>query len=89
MTDLVFPGGVVRIDESQVWKSMMEWLKRTPTRHVSKMSDVAGECYVELRESLPSSDYECWTGYSRLGLGDALAQALQKAHSRPVKEPTK
>ena len=80
MTELVFPAGVVRIDESLVWRKLSDWL--------------GGGAYrdVQMRRSVAFGDYACQLnddgvehlGRSKLSVGDALAQALQIAASREV-----
>lgn len=66
-----FPGGMVRIDENQVWRELARWM---------------GDALSGEREVMMSQGHcllICHTlgreveGKSRLGLADAVAQALQ------------
>jgi hypothetical protein len=81
MTELLFPGGVVRIDEGHVWAELAKWSKVSTSeksRNVH-MRFIGGRYEVELVETTGHALHHHWTGRSALSLGDAAAQALQTA----------
>jgi hypothetical protein len=72
MTELCFPAGVVRIDESRVWRELAKWsaktggdvvLRNREGQFIAMLSDGAGK----------------WQASSALSLDDAVANALKAA----------
>lgn len=84
MTELMFPSGqLVRIDEGHVWSELANWSKDTKadrSRDV-RMRYSGGRYEVELIETTGYTYSRHWLGRSELSLGDAAANALQKAIS--------
>jgi hypothetical protein len=78
VTELCFPAGVVRIDETLIWRKLADWLSQADGREV------------RMRRSQAFGDYACQLvddgaevlGRSRLSAADALAQALQISLSK-------
>lgn len=87
MSELMFPGGIVRIDEGEVWRKLGAWLadgERT-VRMWSSQSSSEGPflfCKLDCRTSGNS-----FNGSSRLGAADAVAQALQAAYAKHENTP--
>lgn len=77
MTELCFPAGVVRIDESAIWRKLSDWLGAGSHRDVQmKRSAALGDYVCRL-----NNDGAEIVGRSKLSVADALAQALQIAAS--------
>lgn len=92
MTELVFPAGVVRIDETLVWRKLSDWLGAEEGRDVQLRRNTITRLFIcKLNDG-----GQVHRGSSMLSAGDALAQALQIAANRaalvaptqPSHEPT-
>lgn len=78
MTELLFPAGVVRIDETLVWRKLSDWLSDDEGRDVQMRRNTINRLFV-------CKLNDCGTahrGSSMLSAADALAQALQIATNR-------
>lgn len=80
MTELLFPGGAVRIDENQVWRELSAWLSSTNGYGSVTFwqNGDGGKFHALLVTEAGGAEYR---GSSRLGVPDAVAQALQVAAS--------
>ncbi len=82
MSELMVPGGIVRIDEAHVWRELSRWLgdgERTITGWSS-----GPVFFVKLDCRTSGSGFR---GSSKLGLEDAVAQALQVANAKHENTP--
>jgi hypothetical protein len=77
MTELMFPAGIVRIDEGHVWAELSRWTSGGDRR--VRMASFQGVWSAVLEESRGPVITASWDGSSRLSLADAVAQALQTA----------
>jgi hypothetical protein len=77
-----FPGGPVTIDTERVWRALREWLEADHTRLCSVRADKLGYVcrltwdYTD--EQLGRVVSGACAARSRLGLADAVANALQQ-----------
>lgn len=74
MTELLFPGGICRVDPSAVWNSLASWLDASSDREACARYVLDGIWLSELRERDTR-----FVATSKLSLGDAVANALQIA----------
>jgi hypothetical protein len=72
MTELMFPAGVVRVDEGHVWRELAKWSAKTGGDVVLRNR---GNMYI----AVLISGSDDWTASSTLSLDDAVANALQAA----------
>lgn len=81
MTDMHFPGGMVRIDEARVWSMLSAWITRNETRGASCTFARAPNtdqfvCFLAM-----DLESDHWEARSRLSIADAVANALQAAEA--------
>lgn len=72
-----FPGGPVAIDPECVWRQLQAWLDEEPTRRSSVYRDALGYCCRLTWDGQSKSDAGGNCARSRLGIADAVANALQ------------
>lgn len=78
MTDLVFPAGLVRIDETLVWRKLSDWLGDDEGRDVQLRRNTITRLFIcKLNDG-----GMVHRGSSMLSAADALAQAMQMAVNR-------
>ena len=82
MSELMFPGGLVRGDESHVWRELSRWLGDGERSIRAWSTDGVFFSKLECRTS-----GDGFRGSSKLGLGDAVAQALQAAYAKHEHTP--
>jgi hypothetical protein len=71
--DLLFPGGVARVNNEHVWTELARYCQETHGGSVSLWQSGEGR-YQALLSPEHGTEFR---GSSRLSLGDAVAQALQ------------
>jgi hypothetical protein len=75
VTELMLPGGLVRIDESHVWRELSRWIAETGGDAMLRQEETGFRCRLFIGSDPESS----WAASSRLSLADCVANALQAA----------
>lgn len=78
MAQLHFPGGPVTIDQSQIWRELSTWLGSGWDRQLTVRVASDSLIWATLHDGVHVRSH---VGHSRLGLADAVAQALQMSLS--------
>lgn len=81
MTELMFPSGLVRIEENHVWVELSRWLDRNRELGGDVMLRPQGETGFSCRLFVGE---QSWSAQSYLSLADAVANCLQAAVSAEV-----
>jgi len=76
----MFPGGIVRVDEAHVWRSLSAWIAAAPGRETRQWRSERIDSFS--CQLLDSHGGLVAHGMSKLGILDAIAQALQIAEGR-------
>lgn len=77
--DLMFPGGLARIDSEHVWTVLQRWLLADGSRRCSVYHDSLGYCCRLTWDNVSKVDSGGTSARSGLGIGDAVGNALQAA----------
>ena len=75
MTEIMFPGGILRVDEGHVWRELSSWIESTNGYGSVSIWKNGDERFHALLLAEAGGDEH--RGSSRLGAADAVAQALQ------------
>jgi len=84
VTHLEFPGGPVAIDTTRVWSQLQDWLDLDTSRRASVYRDSLGYCCRLTWDAESKRDPGGSCARSNLGIGDAVANALQTEQFRAV-----